>query len=88
MRKSHIDASCDEDSLAGKFLGMLYYDTRAMDLFRHDERSGFPNDGGLHSLELYVPTDDAEAFLELVTEAYGNRVGCNEFASHFRSRMH
>ena len=83
-----IDASCSEDSPAGRFLGDLYYKTSALKLFAPGERLGFPNDGGQHTLVLQVEPADAEAFLDLVVEKYGWVNGCSEFVEHFRAQMH
>lgn len=83
-----IDASCGEDTSAGNFLGKLYYETKVLDLLKPGtERSGYPNDGGRHSLYLMAPREDIEAFLDLISADFGRRKGCKEFVEHVRSRL-
>lgn len=82
-----VDASCGEKTLAGVFLGKLYYETVAIGLFKHSERLGHPNDGGKHSLYLRAPREDVEAFLDLVEESFSQYKGCKAFTEHVRSKL-
>ena len=82
-----INADCSHQSLEGKFLRFLYYNTRIFDLFAAGERSGFPNNGAYHSLRLQAALADINAFLELVSERYALVEGCPEFVGYIRGKM-
>lgn len=83
-----IDASCGEDTPAGKFLARLYTtDHSVMGLLTDKECRGRLNEGGMHELHLTAPRKDVEAFLDLVSADFGRRKGCKEFVEHVRSKM-
>jgi hypothetical protein len=66
-----INLSQPKHTPAGKFLGYMYYSNKDLiELFKMvDERSGFPNDGGRHTLHLHnVTVVDVLAFLKLIIE--------------------
>jgi hypothetical protein len=75
MRIPRLDLSMAQDKAAGKFLGHIYYGNKGLiELFKMvDERSGFPHNGGSHTLRLYnVTVDDIVSFLKLITETQFN----------------
>lgn len=86
----NIKCSQPQESPAGHFLAFLYYRTGVMKLFSVKERSGFPHDGGYHSLIFHIDTnfglDDVEAFLSMIKEQYSERYGCAEFVQSVRYR--
>ncbi len=83
-----IDLRCGVSTTEGQFLARLYYETNVMGLFQGDERMGSPHNGGRHELNLEMPHEDLEAFLQLIEEKYGKENGCTEFLTLARSRMH
>jgi hypothetical protein len=88
----NIKASQDQQTPEGDFLCFLYYRTGAFDLLQRDESSGFPHDGGQHSLIFHIDekfgTDDVEAFLDVIEEQYHSHPGCAAFVTEIRARMH
>ncbi len=67
-RVRKFDLSCMQDTAEGKFLAHMYYSTKLLDLFTQNERSGYPHNGAMHSLVLWVTEEDVEAFLQILSE--------------------
>jgi hypothetical protein len=88
----NIKASQCEQTPAGDFLCFLYYRTGAIDLLKREERSGFPHDGGQHTLIFHIGPefriDDVEAFLDVVEEQYHCHPGCSDFVTQARAKLH
>ena len=82
-----IDVSCGETTVAGRFLGKIYYESPVLGLFTREECSGSPHNGGQHILVLNARKADIESFLKLLNERYDRRKGCQEFIAHIRSKM-
>ncbi len=68
-QKIRYELSCPQHTPEGEFLGYLYR-ANVLDVFSRDERSGYPHNGGQHSLTLWVRPDDFRAFIELLDEVY------------------
>lgn len=83
----HIDASCELDTLAGYFLGKLYYETRVFDLLSRDEFYGCPNDGMQHTLRFRASRETINTFLSIVQEKYSKVRGCKEFIAHVQGKL-
>lgn len=74
-----VRLSAGERTPLGKIVGRLYYNTRVMDLLSHEERSGYPHNGGQHSLDLHCKPLDAVAFIEAMKEeAEDRKFACND----------
>jgi hypothetical protein len=71
-QKIRYELSCPQHCPEGRFLGYLYYETNLLEVFNRDERSGFPHNGGQHTLSLRVTTSDLFAFVDLINEQFGN----------------
>lgn len=70
----YLKLSQPQHTPAGDALRAIYYRTRLCDLFDHDHRSGYPHNGGEHSLVLFqVDADDVAAWLDLVDETMGEK---------------
>jgi hypothetical protein len=84
----HIEATQNQHTPGGDFLGKLYYSTRFLDkTLEREEHSGYPHNGGQHSLYLYMTPSDLSAWLELVEETYPNQHGCVEFVTSVREKF-
>lgn len=87
-----IDASSPEHSELGDFLFDLYYHTDLPDVLNREERFGYPNNGGKHTLRLHMEPEDVQTWLALVLEHYESRGGewperARLFAEHIRRQM-
>lgn len=82
-----VDASCGETTVEGRFLGNLYYRSKVFDVLTPSEYSGFPNNGGEHTLILHLNEADLMAFLVLIEECYGHVPGCREFVRRVINKM-
>ena len=60
-----INASQPQHTPAGSVLGHMYYRGFLEKVLSRDEYSGYPHNGGMHSLTLYLSKEDAHAFLDL-----------------------
>lgn len=65
----YVDLSTSQYIPFGKMLGNLYYSNQAL-LSLAPGRSGYPHNGGEHTLSLSGDKADIIAFLDLVTEKY------------------
>ncbi|MCB9814757.1 hypothetical protein H6784_05075 [Candidatus Nomurabacteria bacterium] len=68
-----LNVGCGEATPEGWVLGNLYYHSSIMDLLTRDEMTGYPHNGGEHSLCLNIEAlgeDGIETFLSLVEERY------------------
>lgn len=88
----NIDLSQSQYTPAGKFLSHLYYQTAIIDLIDRDDRSGFPHNGGEHTLRIHgVREEDIVAFLAVIKESYpeGNKrhEGAVAFLASAQTRM-
>jgi hypothetical protein len=85
-----LRASQYENTAAGSFLATLYYRTYALDLVKGNV-TGYPHDGGMHSLTFHLNKDfhlsDVEVFLTIVEDQYKNVHGCSEFVVDVRAKM-
>ena len=63
-----VRLSAGEQTPLGKIIGRLYYQSNVMDLLSHEERFGYPNNGGQHTLELNCKPLDAVAMIEAMKE--------------------
>jgi hypothetical protein len=59
-----------QETPIGKVLGHLYYQTKLIDLWNQDQRSGYPHNGGQHTLSIHADAEDIISWLELVEEYY------------------
>lgn len=63
-----MDLSAPQTSPLGGLLWKLFYKTQVLELLDRDQTSGYPHNGGVHSLRFRGPCGDAVAFLELIKE--------------------
>lgn len=66
-----IDMSAVQESPFGKILNKYYYGGSNTDLLSlAPGRSGFPHDGGFHSMRIHGSIEDCTAFLKLFEERF------------------
>ena len=70
MKKMNLDLSQPQYVPAGRILYKMYYSGFLEKTLDRAERSGFPHNGGQHTLRLHMPEADILAFLDLVKETF------------------
>jgi hypothetical protein len=63
-----VRLSAPEQTPLGKLVGRAYYDSRVLEVLSFNERSGYPHNGGMHTLELHCAPLDAIEMLEMLKE--------------------
>jgi hypothetical protein len=86
MQTYHFEASQLEHTPAGKLLGKMYYGGFIDAALKRGESTGYPHNGGQHSLTLILSADELTAFLSLVEESYPQHPGTSEFIASVRER--
>lgn len=66
--KVSVRLSAGEQTPLGNIICRLYYQSNVMDLLSHEERFGYPHNGGSHTLELFCRPLDAVAMIEAMKE--------------------
>lgn len=79
-----VDASQPEHTPAGKFLAMLYYSDVLEALVDSKCFSGYPHNGGRHTLYLKLSRDDLRALADILEDQYRNIEGAMDFVAHLR----
>lgn len=79
MSKIRVDVSQPEHTAAGLLLCKMYYGTVLDDLLAKHEFSGFPHNGGEHTLRLHLSAEDFDAFLGTIAERYPHHPGLVSF---------
>lgn len=82
----YIEATQPQHTPGGSFLGKLYgrFSRFLDDTLDHEEHSGYPYNGGRHTLQLYMTPADCGAWLKLIEETYPGVYGQAEFVSSVR----
>ena len=66
-----LDLSANEQTSAGKMLYQLYYKSSSDELMSlAPEISGFPHNGGVHTMRVIGPYEDVFAWFALLRERY------------------
>lgn len=81
-----LDVSQPQDTQAGSLLGRMWYGNFIQNLLRDGEYSGYPHNGGQHTLRLNLNLWDMAAFLKLVEEIFPKHPGTGEFVSEVKRR--
>ncbi|WP_186214576.1 hypothetical protein [Burkholderia gladioli] len=82
-----VNASHPQDTPAGRILYRMYYGDFLAQALVRNEYSGFPHNGGEHTLRLRMAPPDLKAFLELVEERFAPHPGAAEFCESVRKRF-
>lgn len=75
----YIKASQPQHTPAGRLLGKMYYGGFLDKVLQREEYTGYPHNGGEHSLSLKLEPTDLHSFLALVGESFPNHEGTAEF---------
>ena len=75
----YIHASQALHTPAGNLLYRMYYGGYISKILISGERSGYPHNGGEHTLTLRLNLSDLEAFLALTQEVFKGHVGLPDF---------
>lgn len=79
MSRIRVDVSQPEHTAAGLLLCKMHYGTVLDDLLAKHEFSGFPHNGGEHTLRLHLSPEDFNAFLGAVADRYPDHPGLASF---------
>ena len=66
--KVSVRLSAGEQTPLGKIIGRVYYDSNVLKGLNYSERSGYPHNGGSHTLELHCKPLDAIEMIEMIKE--------------------
>lgn len=87
-RKVYLDLSQPQHTDAGHLLHQMYYSRpRLLDSLSRDERTGYPHNGGMHTLSLHMTAEDLLAFRALVQQDFSTHRGLAEFLADFDSKF-
>ena len=82
----HVRASQPQHTPAGRLLGKMYYGG-FIDVLKRDESSGYPHNGGEHSLSLYMTPPNLSSFLSLVADTFPNHEGTEPFIASVKANV-
>jgi len=81
----YVNASQPQHTPAGKLLGKMYYGGFLDRVLQRDEYSGYPHNGGEHSLSLKLIPTDLFSFLAIVGESFPTHEGTSEFVTSVKA---
>lgn len=86
--KVRLNLSQREHTDAGALLRQMYYNkTALLDSLSRNECSGFPNNGGEHTLSLNMTPPDLVAFRALVEHDFRGHRGLEHFLKDFDAQF-
>lgn len=83
----HIIASQPQHTPAGNLLGRMYYRGFLTTLLSREQYSGYPHNGGEHSLTLSLSKEDLTAFVDTVREKYAGDEGLPAFLATIETNL-
>lgn len=83
----YVDASQPQHTPAGNLLGRMYYRGFLTTLLSREQYSGYPHNGGAHSLTLSLSEEDLTAFVAVVREKYAGDEGLPAFLETIESNL-
>lgn len=83
----HVSASQAQHSPAGHLLSKMYYGSFLDKLVPREQRSGYPHNGGEHTLNLAMTLPDLKALLDLVLETFKGHEGAVPFVESVKERF-
>lgn len=83
----HVKASQRQDTAEGRMLGRMYYGGFLETVLSHGEYSGYPHNGGEHTLYLNMKKEDISSFADVVEETFAKDPGCAGFVLKIRSQL-
>ena len=76
--KVHVRLSAGEQTPLGRIIGRVYYNSKVLEGLNYSERTGYPHNGGQHTLELHCAPIDAIEMIEMIKEEALERLCLNE----------
>jgi hypothetical protein len=73
---------------AGRLVGVMYYRGFLSKALNREEYSGYPHNGGEHTLVLHLVPSDLNAFLDLVRETFKHHEGMPSLMELTASKLH
>lgn len=83
----HVTATQPQHTPAGRLLSRMYYGSFLDATLTRDQRSGYPHNGGEHTLNLKLSLEDLKAFLDLVLETFRGHEGALPFVNSIKERF-
>lgn len=84
---ANVNASQPEHTPAGNLLCRMYYGPFLDKALSREERSGYPHNGGEHTLHLRLAPKDLKSFLDLVLETFSQHPGAVEFVNAVKANF-
>lgn len=81
-----INASQPQHTPAGMVLCKMYYGSFLESTLNRDQFSGFPHNGGEHTLRLRLSPPDLKAFLDLVLDHFKGSEGARNFVQSVQDK--
>ena len=82
-----VNASQSEHIPEGYLLSRMYYGTFLESVLSRDQYTGYPHNGGEHTLNLRLSLEDLKAFLDLVLETFKSHYGAIPFVHSIKARF-
>jgi hypothetical protein len=76
-----VTATQPQHTPAGKLVGKMYYGAFLESVLLRTEYSGYPHNGGEHSLTLQLPLAGLKSFLDLVKSSFASHPGAADFVA-------
>lgn len=78
LTRVHVRLSAGEQTPLGRLIGRVYYNSHVLEGLNYSERSGYPHNGGQHTLELFCRPLDAIEMIEMIKEVCLERLARTE----------
>lgn len=82
-----VNASQPQHTPAGSLLGRMYYHGFLDKLLSREQYSGYPHNGGEHSLTLSLSEEDLSAFMAIAREKYAKDEGLPAFLETIQTNL-
>jgi hypothetical protein len=86
-KKIHLKLSQPQHTDAGNLLGRMYYGHFIDSTTTREERSGYPHNGGEHTLYMDMTADDFEAWAQLIEYQFPKHPGTPVFCGQIREKI-
>lgn len=70
--KIRLNLTSGQTTHLGRLIGAIHYSKRGVDLLSLIENTGYPHNGGEHSLAIYGTVPELITFIDLVVEMFMN----------------
>ncbi len=77
-RRVYVRLTAGEQTPLGKLVGRVFYNSDILECLTYRECSGYPHNGGQHTLELHCAPLDAIEMLEMIKEVCLEKFALND----------